>query len=149
MTIHAINPQQPIFSATSSSAGKANTENRNSFAEAMNTVVTSTAPVENSSASQAAKPDFSNMTRKEIFDWMNDQLSSGKMTLDESTVYLGMTIKIDAVTGIPVDMETDTSRYNFMDKAQQGLEGAIWRKDYALAERIQKALNTMQEARQV
>jgi len=53
------------------------------------------------------KADFYAITRKEISDWMNDQIRSGKMPLDDSTVFLGMTMKISEATGLPVDIETD------------------------------------------
>lgn len=78
----------------------------------------------NAESTTTKKADFTNMTRKEMFDWMNDQIRSGKMSLDESSPFLGMTMKISVATGKPVDMSTDTARINFVEKARLGIEGA-------------------------
>lgn len=89
--------------------------------------------------------DFTSMTRQELFDWMNASIRSGEMTLDESTPFLGMTLKMSALTGEPVDMATDSERINFMDRARQGIEGALWFHDLDFAERLQTALDQMQQ----
>jgi hypothetical protein len=68
--------------------------------------------------------DFTNATRQEVFDWMNDEILAGRMTVDESTPFLGMTLKMSAATFQPVDMATDPERINFLDKAQHGIEWA-------------------------
>jgi len=83
------------------------------------------------------------MTRKEMFDWMNDQIRSGKMSLDESSPFLGMTMKISVATGQPVDMATDTTRINFVEKARLGIEGARSNNDPDLAKRLQAAIEVM------
>ena len=87
--------------------------------------------------------DFTSMTRQEIFDWMNSQIRNGTMSLDESSSFLGMTIKISVATGQPVDMATDTTRLNFMEKARLGIEGALSRNDPDLAKRLQAAIDIM------
>ena len=93
----------------------------------------------------ASEPtDFHNMTRQEMFDWMNGQLQNGKTSFEESGPFLGMTLKISATTGQPVDMATDTERFNFVDKARNGIEFALSRYDYDGAERLREAINTMQ-----
>ncbi|MDZ4369036.1 MAG: hypothetical protein U0987_18750 [Afipia sp.] len=63
------------------------------------------------------------MTRQQMFDWMNNQIRSGAMSLDDSTSFLGMVLKIDAVTGQPVDMTSDSTLVNFVDRATQGIAG--------------------------
>lgn len=50
-------------------------------------------------ASTPKQSDFTSMTRKEMFDWMNEQIRSGKMSLDESSPFLGMTMKVSVATG--------------------------------------------------
>lgn len=111
--------------------------------------VTPVAPA-SMSASVAAPPsrvsqiDFTSMTRQQMFDWMNNQIRSGAMSLDESTPFLGMTVKIDAATGAPVDMASDTEPVNFIDRARQGIAGALWRGDQDAAARLQSAVATMQ-----
>lgn len=88
--------------------------------------------------------DFRGMTRQQLADWTNDQILSGKMSLDESTAFVGMTLKIDVQTLQPVDMASDSTPVNFMDKAQQGIAGALSRGDQDGAARLQAALDTMQ-----
>lgn len=87
--------------------------------------------------------DFSHMTRQQLFDWMNAQIKSGRMTLDQSTSFLGMTMKVSASTGQPVDMRTDTTIYDFADRARQGLEGARWRHDDREAGLLEQAIAIM------
>jgi hypothetical protein len=91
-------------------------------------------------------PDFTSMMRQDLFDWMNGQIRSGDMTLDESTAFLGMTMKISSATSQPVEMTSDTTRIDFAEKARQGIEFYLSRFDYAAAERLQVALDTMQRS---
>lgn len=93
--------------------------------------------------SSSKKADFTSMTRKEMFDWMNDQIHSGKMSLDESSPFLGMTMKVSVATGQSVDMATDTTRINFVEKARLGIEGARSNNDPDLAKRLQAAIEVM------
>ncbi|MDO8978869.1 MAG: hypothetical protein Q7V17_06530 [Afipia sp.] len=107
-----------------------------------------TAPVEPAAAhalsSGIIKTDFTGMTRQQLSDWMNDQIRSGAMSLDESTAFLGMTLRIDAQTMQPVDMASDTMPVDFVDKAKQGIAGALSRGDRDGAAQLQAALATMQ-----
>ena len=100
----------------------------------------SAATAETSTVKQA---DFTSMTRKEMFDWMNDQIRSGQMSLDESSPFLEMTMKISVATGQTVDMATDTTRINFVEKARLGIEGARSNNDPDLAKRLQAAIEIM------
>lgn len=95
-------------------------------------------------SSSVSTTDFTNMTRQQLFDWMNGQIRSGAMSLDESSSFLGMTVKIDARTLQPVDMATDTAPVNFMDRARQGIAGALSRGDRDEAARLSAALDTVQ-----
>jgi hypothetical protein len=79
-------------------------------------------------SSGVTKADFTGMTRQQLFDWMNGQIRSGAMSLDESTPFLGMTLKIDAQTMQPVDMASDTTPIDFMDRAKQGIAGLVARR---------------------
>ena len=87
--------------------------------------------------------DFTSMTRKDMFDWMNDQIRSGNMSLDEGSPFLGMTMKISVATGHPVDMATDTARISFVEKARLGVEAAQANNDPDLAKRLLAAIETM------
>lgn len=91
----------------------------------------------------AMSADFTSMTRQEMTDWMNEQIRTGKMSLDESAPFMGMTMKISVATGQPVDIATDTNRINFIEKARLGIEGARSLNDQKLAERLQRAIDKM------
>lgn len=126
-------PYPPQRTQTSAAAGT----NPASFASAL-----SATTAESSTAKQA---DFTSMTRKEMFNWMNDQIRSGKMSFDESSPFLGMTMKISVATGQPVDMATDTTRINFVEKAHLGIEGARSNNDPDLAKKLQAAIDIMRK----
>lgn len=96
------------------------------------------------SAAGSSGPDFTSMTRQELFDWMNGQIRSGDMSLDEGSAFMGMTVKISATTGQPVDMAADTVRLDFTEKARQGLEFFQASFDFASAARLQDAFGRMQ-----
>lgn len=87
--------------------------------------------------------DFTAMTRQQLFDWMNGQIRAGKLSLDDSTAFLGMTIKVAVASGQPVPLAGDTSRIDFIEKARQGVVGALERKDPALAKRLETAIAFM------
>ncbi len=72
-----------------------------------------------SSDSPIGDLDFTNMTRKELFDWMNNQIRSGEMSLDESSPFLAMSLKVKP-SGEPVDMNTDPTKLDFVDMAKRG-----------------------------
>jgi anti-sigma28 factor (negative regulator of flagellin synthesis) len=99
------------------------------------------ATAETSTVKQA---DFTSMTRQELIDWMNGQIRSGKMSLDESSPFLLMTMKMPVAAGqLSVDMATDTTRINFIEKARSGIEGALSRHDQNLADRLEMAIELM------
>ena len=88
--------------------------------------------------------DFTSMTRQEMIDWMNGQIRSGKMSLDESSPFMLMTMKMPVEAGqASVDMATDTTRINFIKKARLGIEGALSRNNQDLADRLKRALELM------
>jgi hypothetical protein len=92
------------------------------------------------------KLDFTQMTRKELLDWANGEIKSGRMTLDASTPFVGMTIKISAYTKQPVDIDTDMTRYDFTDIASKGIDGAKWFGNEALAKSLEGAVGAMRRA---
>jgi hypothetical protein len=91
-------------------------------------------------------PDFTSMTRQEMRDWINDQIRSGKMTVDESTPLVSMTAKVRVSDGEIVPAIGDNERIDFIQRAGVGIEGAISRSDGKLAARWQAALNVMLRA---
>jgi hypothetical protein len=88
--------------------------------------------------------DFSHMTRKELFDWMNNQIRSGEMSLDESSPFLAMTLKVKP-SGEPVDMNTDPTKLDFVDIAKRGVDTAESRGEFAVADRWRTAWNSLQQ----
>lgn len=54
-------------------------------------------------------------------------------------------MKISVATGQPVDMATDTTRINFVEKARLGIEGAHSNNDPDLAKRLQAAIDIMRK----
>lgn len=108
-----------------------------SFAAILNTHTAPASPVDSSAPKRVNPVDFTSMTRQEMYDWMNSQIRSGKMSFDDSRPFLGMTFKDS-------NMATDTTRIDFIEKARQGIEWAMSRNDQVMAERLGRALETMQ-----
>ncbi|GAB6146758.1 hypothetical protein [Desulfocicer niacini] len=124
-----------LYTTQCAQTSTAASTNSASFSSALTAATAETATVK--------QADFTSMTRKEMFDWMNGQIRSGEMSLDESSPFLGMTIKISVATGHPADMATDTMRINFVEKARLGIEAARANNDPDLAKRLQTAIETM------
>ena len=73
------------------------------------------------SGEAAAKTvDFTHMTRKDLLDWVNGKITSGQMSLDDSTAFVAMTAKfrVDG-TGPAVDA---TEQVDFTSMAQGVME---------------------------
>jgi hypothetical protein len=98
------------------------------------------------SLSIRTSPDFTSMTRQEMRSWINEQIRSGKMTVDESTPFVSMTAKVRVSDGQIVPAIGDNERIDFIQRARLGIEGAISRSDGKLAARLQAALDVMLRA---
>lgn len=88
------------------------------------------------------KTDFTQMTRQQLFDWMNSKIASGEMTFDESSTFVSMTVsgRTDSTsTGLD-----DTQQVDFMQSVRDGIVRAQTTNDSDLFTRLQTALNTMQ-----
>lgn len=92
----------------------------------------------------STSPDFTSMTRKELFDWMNNKITSGEMSLDDSTAFLGMTVRIPVGSspGTAITLD-DRERVDFVQKAQDGLAGATYRHDQMSRKMLTTALSIM------
>lgn len=97
----------------------------------------------NAAASQPT--DFTSMTRKELFDWMNGQLRSGQMTMDQSIPFLGMSMQIPVNAGdtTPLDIN-GTERIDFLQVARAGIGDAQLRQDSVTEKMLVSALSIMQ-----
>lgn len=83
------------------------------------------------------------MTRQEMRDWMNQQVRSGKMSLDESFPLVAMTMKIPVGGSKEIPAAGDYERIDFMQRARQGIEGALSRGDAQAAKSLEIVLNVM------
>lgn len=114
-----------------------------SFSSILNTKTAQTGSTDSSKSNDFNQADFTRMTRQEMFDWMNEQIRTEKMSLDESSPFLGMTMKVSVATGQPVDMAVDTRRVNYIEKARSGIEWAQHNHDADLAKQLQNAIDIM------
>lgn len=91
-----------------------------------------------------SKPDFEHMTRKDLADWMNGEIKSGRMSLDDSSAFMAMTIKIPVNTG-PINSASldNQEQLNFVQKAKDGLAWAEQNNDKTTQTMLLKALNIM------
>lgn len=98
----------------------------------------------NASASGGGQVDFSNMTPKELSDWINMEIKSGRMSLDDSSIFVGMTLNGRPVNG-GMTGPSDKTQFNFMQLTQGGMEWARQQNDQILLQRLQAALSIMQQ----
>ena len=138
-----INTQNPM-AVTSLSQAQATNGVESKAAEIVSKHAKADAVVEaRDKKEDATALDFTSMTRKDLMDWVNEKITSGEMTFDESSPFLAMTLKISAVTNEPVDMATDISRIDFIEKAFAGIERAILDNDLETAESLKYARDLM------
>ncbi|MES2986838.1 MAG: hypothetical protein V4808_02935 [Pseudomonadota bacterium] len=87
-------------------------------------------------SSPATTTDFSDMSRRELFDWMNAGIRGGQISLDDSSGLLSL-----AARGTD-----DQQRFDFVQLAQDGIETARLRKDNAAQTMLETALAILQRA---
>ncbi|MFT9637511.1 hypothetical protein ACMZ49_09385 [Alcaligenes phenolicus] len=87
--------------------------------------------------------DFTSMTRKEMFDWMNERLKSGDISFDDSTAFLAMTVHVSVSGGSP--SLDNHEQVNFLQKAQDGLAWAKQNNDAATVLLLDSAMKTMHQ----
>jgi hypothetical protein len=75
-------------------------------------------------------------------DWANGQFFSGKITTDELLSFMRMSIH-----GMRLHDENapDDTRYNYMQLARGGIEGALWLKDEAMLKWLESTLQIMRK----
>ncbi|MGC7404267.1 hypothetical protein ACPWR0_21600 [Pandoraea pneumonica] len=131
--------------STQPATAKRNDSSHAPFAAALaaKTQTASQAGTASSKPADAAQLDFTSMTRQQMRDWTNEQIRSGKMTLDDSAPLMAMTMKISVDTGIEVPAESDTQRIDFTDRARQGIAAAQSRNEPENAKRLQTALDIL------
>lgn len=104
-----------------------------------------------SEASPVAKPDdgikvmdFTHMSRQEMRDWLNQQIRSGAMTLDESSPFMAMTMQLDANSGLDTGLGRNDPRGDFTQKVRDGITAARQRHDGTTLHMLESAMRTMQ-----
>ena len=111
-------------------------------------MATATADAAQVGTGNVARPDFTSMTRKDMFDWMNGKIRNGEMSLDDSSAFLGMTIRIPvgATQGAPVALD-NRERVDFVQMTQNGIAGALSRNDDVTRKMLETALQIMRHDR--
>lgn len=114
-----------------------------SFSAALASATSSTTKAE---AAGVKQPDFTSMTRQEMRDWVNGQIRSGEMSLDDGRPFIAMTMKIPVNGGYGGDLPTagDSERFDFTQKARDGIEGALSRNDGVTLKMLESAMAIMQ-----
>lgn len=90
--------------------------------------------------------DFTDMTRQDMRDWVNTQIRSGEMSLDDSRPFMAMTMKIPVGGGQGGELpaESDGTRYDFTQKVRDGIQGALSRNDETSLKMLESAMQIIQ-----
>ncbi|MBU2568858.1 hypothetical protein [Methylotuvimicrobium sp. KM2] len=124
-----------------SSAADLNGATSFSTALTTSTVKTDTAGVK--------QTDFTSMTRQEMRDWVNGQIRSGEMSLDDSRSFMAMTMKVPAGVGVGSELPAaDGERIDFTQRVRAGIEGALSRNDQTTLKMLESARQIMSHSQQ-
>ncbi|MGY3441251.1 hypothetical protein [Bradyrhizobium sp. USDA 4473] len=105
-----------------------------------------TATLNATQADSTKQANFSSMTRQEMRDWVNGQIRSGKMSLDDSQPFMAMTMKIPVGgSGGELPAANDGRRYDFTQQVRDGIQGALSRNDETTLNMLQSAMSIMQQ----
>jgi hypothetical protein len=94
--------------------------------------------------------DFTSMTRQEMRDWVNGQIRSGEMSLDDSRPFMAMTMKIPVSGGggeLPA--ADDSDRIDFTQRVRSGIEGALSRNDQTTLKMLKSAMQIMSQTQAI
>lgn len=88
--------------------------------------------------------DFTRMSRKELFDWMNAEIRGGRLSLDDSSGLLSLAARgpLAADSAVP----DDTMRCDFVSLARDGIETARLRPDPGAQAMLETAMAVMLRA---
>lgn len=126
---------------------QASTAARNKSASFSAALSAATAGTNKSDAQGTKQADFTSMTRQEMQEWSNDQIRSGKMSLDDGRPFMAMSMKIPVSggTGGGLQLTDDGERIDFTQKVRAGIEGALSRNDDMTRKTLESALKIMQQ----
>lgn len=124
-----------------------------SFSAALSTA---TAATSRSDAQGSKQADFSSMTHQQMQQWSNEQIRSGKMTLDEGRPFMAMSMHIAVGGGTggtggtggasgELPAGNDDERVDFAEKVRAGIAGAMSRNDDGARKMLESALKLMQQ----
>lgn len=88
--------------------------------------------------------DFSRISGNDIRDWVNNQIKSGNMSLDDSTPFMAMTMAAPT-QGNELQSDILNLKTDFVGKTITGIQGALSRNDQKLAQQLQSALDIMRK----
>lgn len=133
-----------LYANQSARLSTAARNNAASFSAALNTVMAGTSTSDDQGTKQA---DFTSMTRQEMQEWSNDQVRSGKMSLDDARPFMAMSVKIPVSggTGGGLQATNDGERVDFTQTVRAGIEGALSRNDDVTRKMLESAMNIMQQ----
>lgn len=104
------------------------------------------AQIDNNKADSNTKPaNFTSMTRQEMRDWANEKICSGEMSLDDGRPFMAMTMKIPVNGGLSGELPaySDGTRYDFIQKTRDGIQGALSRNDETTLKMLESAMSIM------
>ena len=89
-------------------------------------------PINGNNNSTATKPkthlDFTQMSRTQLNDWLNKAKTAGKLSSEQETAFKVLTYSSKTGSSANSDNQ-DNEQVNFSEKAKQGLESAVKRRD--------------------
>jgi hypothetical protein len=133
-----------LYASQSAPLPSAARNNSTSFAAALSAATASASKLD----AQGIKPtDFTSMTRQELQEWSNEQIRSGKMSLDDGMPFMAMLMKIpvEGSAGAGLQATNDGERVDFMQKVKAGIEGALSRNDDVTRRMLESAMKIMQQ----
>ncbi|MGC4097295.1 MAG: hypothetical protein QM706_09280 [Nitrospira sp.] len=89
------------------------------------------------------RADFTGMTRQDMQEWVNVQIRSGNLSLDDTMPFMMMTMKVRVSDNQIILAEGDHERINFMERARLGIEGARSCNDQVTLKMLQSATEIM------
>lgn len=112
------------------------------LAATLNTVNTSKSEVD-----ETKQADFSDMTNKEMRSWVNDQIRNGEISLDDSRGFMAMSMKIPVNPSASYELMAinDSERFNFIQKAREGVQAALSRNDKETLKMLDSAISIMEK----
>ena len=147
MNISAANAYATLMSRMAASSAGATPTTSTTPATSTDATSTTTTTADQTSTGGVQSVDFTKLTRKGLADWVNGQITSGLMSVQDSSPFLSLGLNASATdlqsgsTGLD-----DSQSVNFLQMAQSALTSAQQSGDSASAQQMQSILAVMQQA---